>query len=162
MAELTHLNGRGEANMVDVASKNSTQRIAIAEAYVCMRAETLEKIQENSHKKGDVLATCRIAGIMAAKKCDELIPLCHGLNLSLVNIEFEMLFDEEGTRARLRILSTCKLLGQTGVEMEALTAVSISALTVYDMCKSVDKAMTIEGVRLMEKHGGKSGSYVAS
>lgn len=156
---LSHVNASGEANMVDVSNKESTKRIAIAEGFVDMKPETLKLILENQIEKGDVLSVCRVAGIMAAKKCSELIPLCHGLNLSSVNIEFQ---SEPGeTVSRLRIKSECTLNAQTGVEMEALTAVSVSALTVYDMCKAVDKGMQVNGIRLLEKHGGKSGSFYA-
>ena len=157
-SNLTHLNQRGEANMVDVGDKDRTRRTATAEAYVHMHAETLEMIQSGQHNKGDVFATCRIAGIMAAKKCSELIPLCHALNLSSVKVDFDI---PEGAQSRVRIESTCRLDAKTGVEMEALTAVSVAALTLYDMCKAVDKAMSVEGVRLLHKAGGRSGEYVA-
>ncbi|KZX81389.1 cyclic pyranopterin monophosphate synthase accessory protein [Oleiphilus sp. HI0009] len=157
--KLTHVNESGNAHMVDVSGKAITGRIAIAEAYVDMKPSTLSLILSDQIEKGDVLAVCRVAGIMAAKKCSELVPLCHGLNLSAVSIDFEP--QDVNDSARLRIVSTCKLNAQTGVEMEALTAVSVAALTVYDMCKAVDKAMQVNGVRLLEKHGGKSGSYYA-
>lgn len=157
--KLTHVNASGEAHMVDVSAKLVTGRVAIAEAYIDLFTSTLDMIEQDQIAKGDVLAVCRVAGIMAAKKCSDLIPLCHGLNLSSVSIEFEPLRGEE--YSRLRIVSTCKLNAQTGVEMEALTAVSVAALTVYDMCKAVDKGMVVNGVRLLEKHGGKSGSYYA-
>jgi cyclic pyranopterin phosphate synthase len=157
--ELTHVNSSGNAHMVDVSGKAVTGRIAVAEGFVNMKASTLDLILQDQIKKGDVLAVCRVAGIMAAKKCSELIPLCHGLNLSSVTIDFEPF--RQGDSAQLRIVSNCKLDAQTGVEMEALTAVSVAALTVYDMCKAVDKAIVISGVRLLEKHGGKSGSYIA-
>ena len=157
--ELTHVNSSGNAHMVDVSGKAVTGRIAVAEGFVNMKASTLDLILQDQIKKGDVLAVCRVAGIMAAKKCSELIPLCHGLNLSSVTIDFEP--QKLDDKAQLRIVSSCKLDAQTGVEMEALTAVSVAALTVYDMCKAVDKAIVISGVRLLEKHGGKSGSYFA-
>ncbi|KZZ79832.1 cyclic pyranopterin monophosphate synthase accessory protein, partial [Oleiphilus sp. HI0132] len=129
--------------------------------YVLMKEETLRMITEGRHKKGDVFATCRIAGIMAAKKCSELIPLCHALNLSSVSIEIEALGLEEG-EPRVRMTAQCKLDAKTGVEMEALTAVSVACLTLYDMCKAVDKGMVIDQVRLLEKKGGRSGHYLAS
>lgn len=156
---LTHINQKGDAHMVDVGSKEVTQRIAVAEGKVFMKTETLDMIIEGRHKKGDVFATCRIAGIMAAKRCSDLIPLCHSLNLSSVTIDIE---PERNTQASsyVKIMSTCKLDAKTGVEMEALTAVSIACLTLYDMCKAVDKGMEISQVRLMEKTGGRSGHYV--
>lgn len=157
--KLTHVDDAGHAYMVDVSGKSMTGRVAVAECYVDMKPTTLALILSDKVAKGDVLAVCRVAGIMAAKKCSELIPLCHGLNLSSVSIEFEPI--ERDDLARLRIAATCKLNAQTGVEMEALTAVSVAGLTVYDMCKAVDKGIQINGVRLLEKHGGKSGSYYA-
>ena len=156
--KLTHLNEQGAAHMVDVSEKEITHRVAQAEAYVSMKAETLVMITEGRHKKGDVFATCRIAGIMAAKKCSELIPLCHALNLSSVTLDLEPQVPE-GDMAKVRVLSTCKLDAKTGVEMEALTAVSVASLTLYDMCKAVDKGMMIDGIRLLEKLGGRSGHY---
>jgi len=158
-SKLTHVNEAGNAHMVDVSAKAVTGRIAIAEGYVDMKPATLDLILNDQVAKGDVLAVCRVAGIMAAKKCSDLIPLCHGLNLSSVSIDLEPM--PSADVARLRIVSTCKLDAQTGVEMEALTAVSVAGLTVYDMCKAVDKGMCLNGVRLLEKHGGKSGSYYA-
>lgn len=154
MAELTHLNDKGEAHMVDVSSKAETYRQAAAEAIITMQAATLELIVKGGHKKGDVLAVARIAGIQAAKKTWDLIPLCHPLMLSALSIEFEVL-DEQ----RIRVEANCKLSGQTGVEMEALTAASIAALTIYDMCKAVDREMSIDGLRVLEKSGGKSGEW---
>jgi len=159
MSQLTHLDAKGHAHMVDVGQKDDSERQATAEAYIKMTPETLKLIVEGGHKKGDVFAVSRIAGIQAAKKCSDLIPLCHGLNLSSVSIDLEPM--PSADVARLRIVSTCKLDAQTGVEMEALTAVSVAGLTVYDMCKAVDKGMCLNGVRLLEKHGGKSGSYYA-
>jgi len=156
--KLTHLNEQGAAHMVDVSEKEITHRVAQAEAYVSMKTETLVMITEGRHKKGDVFATCRIAGIMAAKKCSELIPLCHALNLSSVTLDLEP-HVQEGEMAKVRVLSTCKLDAKTGVEMEALTAVSVASLTLYDMCKAVDKGMVIDGIRLLEKLGGRSGHY---
>lgn len=160
--KLTHLNEQGAAHMVDVGDKEVTHRSARAEGYVVMKLETLLMITEGRHKKGDVFATCRIAGIMAAKKCSELIPLCHALNLSAVTVELEALGLDEESQARVRVTSTCKLDAKTGVEMEALTAVSVACLTLYDMCKAVDKGMTIEQIRLLEKLGGRSGHYLAT
>lgn len=159
---LTHLNENGAAHMVDVGDKAITHRSASAEGYVVMQAETLLMITEGRHKKGDVFATCRIAGIMAAKKCSELIPLCHALNLSSVTLELEAVNDVTAGISKVRVTSTCKLDAKTGVEMEALTAVSIACLTLYDMCKAVDKGMVIEQVRLLEKLGGRSGHYKLS
>ncbi|ACO77355.1 molybdenum cofactor biosynthesis protein C [Azotobacter vinelandii CA] len=153
---LTHLDSRGHAHMVDVTDKASTAREAEAEAWVRMRPETLELIQKGGHPKGDVFAVARIAGIMAAKKTHELIPLCHPLLLTGIKVELSA----EG-EDRVRIVARCKLAGQTGVEMEALTAASVAALTLYDMCKAVDRGLLIEQVRLLEKKGGKSGHYQA-
>jgi cyclic pyranopterin phosphate synthase len=127
-----------------------------------MQSETLAMIVEGRHRKGDVFATCRIAGIMAAKKCDELIPLCHRLNLSSVRVDLTPLPEVTAGRVRVRLQATCKLSGQTGVEMEALTAVSVAGLTLYDMCKAVDKGMTIDSVRLLHKAGGRSGEWNAA
>jgi cyclic pyranopterin phosphate synthase len=156
MSQLTHLDAEGRARMVDVTDKAVTHRIAIAEGFIAMQPQTLQLIIEGGHKKGDVLAVARVAGIQAAKKCSELIPLCHPLMLSSVAVEFE--FDSVNRRVIVR--ATCKLTGQTGVEMEALTAASVAALTIYDMCKAVDKTMEIGGVRIVEKRGGKSGDYL--
>lgn len=153
----THLDEQGRARMVDITAKPVSARSATAEAQVVMRAETLRLIVEGGHKKGDVLAVARIAGIQAAKKCADLIPLCHPLLLSSVQVDCEP--DIENHRVVIR--ATCKLAGQTGVEMEALTAASVAALTVYDMCKAVDRDMEIRSVRLLEKRGGKSGDYRA-
>lgn len=157
MNQLTHINASGEANMVDVSAKVETVREARAEAFVKMAPATLELIMSGSHHKGDVFATARIAGIQAAKKTWDLIPLCHPLLLSKVEVHLQALVDE----SRVRIESICKLAGKTGVEMEALTAASVAALTIYDMCKAVQKDMVIEQVRLLEKTGGKSGTFKA-
>ncbi|WP_390590912.1 cyclic pyranopterin monophosphate synthase MoaC [Simiduia litorea] len=157
MSQLTHLDDQGHAHMVDVGTKANSQREARAEAYITMAAATLALITEGGHKKGDVLAVARIAGIQAAKKCADLIPLCHPLLLTHIKVELT----PEPLHNRVRIESCCRLNGQTGVEMEALTAASVAALTVYDMCKAVDKNMVIEGTRVLEKSGGKSGHYVA-
>ncbi|MFP5430332.1 MAG: cyclic pyranopterin monophosphate synthase MoaC [Gammaproteobacteria bacterium] len=151
---LTHLDAKGNATMVDVTEKSMTTREAVAEARVRMLPQTLKMIQEGGHPKGDVFAVARIAGIMAAKKTHELIPLCHPLLLTSVKVELTAEGDDV-----VHVEARCKLAGQTGVEMEALTAASIAALTIYDMCKAVDKGMTIEAVRLLEKTGGKSGHY---
>lgn len=152
---LTHLDQQGRANMVDVTDKAISQREASAEAIVRMQPATLTMIAEGGHPKGDVFAVARIAGIQAAKRTHELIPLCHPLLLSSVQVHLTALAPD-----CVRIESRCKLAGQTGVEMEALTAASIAALTIYDMCKAVDKAMRIEQVQLLEKIGGKSGHYL--
>lgn len=156
MSKLTHINANGEAQMVDVSDKNNTTREAKAGARVVMQAETLELIVSGSHKKGDVLAVARIAGIQAAKKCSDLIPLCHPLMLSKVSVELT----PNNEKCCIDIIATAKLNGKTGVEMEALTAASIAALTVYDMCKAVDRFMRIENIQLIEKKGGKSGHWV--
>jgi cyclic pyranopterin phosphate synthase len=153
---LTHLDSQGHANMVDVSEKALTVREAVAEALVRMRPQTLQMIAQGDHPKGDVFAVARIAGIQAAKKTSDLIPLCHPLMLTSVKVELT----PEGVDA-VRITARCKLTGQTGVEMEALTAASVAALTIYDMCKAVDRGMVIESVRLLEKVGGKSGHFVA-
>nr|WP_302474943.1 cyclic pyranopterin monophosphate synthase MoaC [Pseudomonas putida] len=153
-AVLTHLDSQGRANMVDVTEKAVTEREATAEARVRMLPQTLQMIVDGEDPKGDVFAVARIAGIQAAKKTSDLIPLCHPLMLTSVKVELSA----EGADA-VRIVARCKLAGQTGVEMEALTAASVAALTIYDMCKAVDKGMVIEQVRLLEKVGGKSGHY---
>ena len=155
MSKLTHINENGNAQMVDVSDKNNTAREAKAGAVVLMKAETLELIVSGSHKKGDVLAVARVAGIQAAKKCWELIPLCHPLMLSKVSIELT----PNQEKSCIEIIATAKLNGKTGVEMEALTAASIAALTIYDMCKAVDRFMRIDNVQLLEKKGGKSGHW---
>ena len=155
MSKLTHINENGDAQMVDVSDKNNTAREAKAGAVVLMKAETLVLIVSGSHKKGDVLAVARVAGIQAAKKCWELIPLCHPLMLSKVSIELT----PNQEKSCIEIIATAKLNGKTGVEMEALTAASIAALTIYDMCKAVDRFMRIDNVQLLEKKGGKSGHW---
>ncbi len=151
----THLDEKGHASMVDVTEKAVTQREAIAEAYIEMQTDTLQLILSGGHKKGDVLAVARIAGIQAAKKTSDLIPLCHPLMLTKVGVELT----PEPEYNRIRIEAICKLAGQTGVEMEALTAASVAALTLYDMCKAVDKTMVISGTKVLEKKGGKSGHW---
>ena len=156
MSKLTHINSNGEAQMVDVSEKNITAREAKAGAKVLMKPETLDLIVSGSHKKGDVLSVARVAGIQAAKKCSELIPLCHPLMLTKVSVELT----PNTKDSTIEIVAVAKLNGKTGVEMEALTAASIAALTVYDMCKAVDRFMTIDNVQLLEKKGGKSGHWV--
>ena len=156
MSKLTHINANGEAQMVDVSDKNETAREAKACARVVMKAETLDLIVSGSHQKGDVLAVARVAGIQAAKKCSDLIPLCHPLMLSKVSVELTPNIQNNC----IDIIATTKLTGKTGVEMEALTAASIAALTVYDMCKAVDRFMLIDNVQLLEKKGGKSGHWI--
>ena len=153
--KLNHFNARGEAHMVDVGDKNVTHRQAVAQGKISMQAETLQRILEGNSKKGDVLAVARIAGIMAAKKTAELVPLCHSLALSHVDIELEV------DQANVAVIckATVETTGVTGVEMEALTAVQISLLTVYDMCKAMDRGMTIDSVQLLSKSGGKSGNW---
>ncbi|WP_076541376.1 cyclic pyranopterin monophosphate synthase MoaC [Shewanella sp. UCD-KL21] len=153
----THINADGNAHMVDVTEKNITEREARAEAFIDMASSTLEMIMSGSHHKGDVFATARIAGIQAAKKTSDLIPLCHPLMLTKVEVDLEA----QPELNRVRITSLCKLSGKTGVEMEALTAASVAALTIYDMCKAVQKDMIISQVRLLEKRGGKSGHFQA-
>lgn len=154
--ELTHFDEAGKARMVDVTDKTETHRQAIAEGRIVMKAETLARIKQGGMGKGDVLGVAQVAGIMGAKKTWELIPMCHPLLLTGVNLELTA--SEESSS--IDIIATVKTTGKTGVEMEALTAVSIAALTVYDMCKAIDKDMTIEYVRLTAKSGGKSGEYV--
>ncbi|MDW6003483.1 cyclic pyranopterin monophosphate synthase MoaC [Vibrio mangrovi] len=155
MTQLTHINAAGEANMVDVSGKSDSVREARAEAIVHMAEETLQLILSGQHHKGDVFATARIAGIQAAKRTWELIPLCHPLLLSKVEVHLEAIEAD----SCVRIESLCRLTGKTGVEMEALTAASVAALTVYDMCKAVQKDIVIGPVRLLEKSGGKSGHF---
>ncbi len=155
MSGLTHLDESGAVHMVDVSDKAITTRIAVAEGCVIMQPATLKLIMDGALKKGDVLSVARIAGIMAAKKTHELIPLCHPLLITKIVVEIEPDVDLGG----VRVCATIKIAGQTGVEMEALTAVSVACLTIYDMAKAVDKDMRIEGIRVLEKTGGKSGDY---
>ena len=155
--KLTHFDDTGNARMVDVGAKDVTERVAVARASVIMQAATLKLIATKKAAKGDVLAVAQLAGIMAAKKTPELIPLCHPLALSSVDVQLSI----DPKRRAVDIEATCKLKGRTGVEMEALTAASVAALTVYDMCKSVDRGMVISDVRLLHKSGGKSGTYEA-
>ena len=154
---LTHFDAQGQAHMVDVAAKASTHRIAVAEGRITMLPDTLALIQGGTAKKGDVLGIARLAGIMAAKKTSDLIPLCHPIALTRVAVDFDI---EPATHS-VRCTATAECTGQTGVEMEALTAASVALLTIYDMCKAVDRGMVMGGVRLMEKSGGKSGRFVA-
>ena len=154
---LSHLDSQGKASMVDITEKGISDREAKAQAVVVMQPETLDLVVAGNMKKGDVLSTARIAGIQAAKKCSDLIPLCHPLALTSIQLEFDI--DKAGSC--IRITSTCRLNGRTGVEMEALTAASVAALTIYDMCKAVEKGITINDIKLLSKSGGKSGDYNA-
>ena len=156
MNKLTHFDDDGKAVMVDITEKNVTERTAVATGEIVMNKETLEAVKRGNIKKGDVLGVARIAAIMAAKQTQSLIPMCH--NILLTNAKIEFSFDDEGTK--ILIKSTVKTTGKTGVEMEALTMVSIAGLTIYDMCKSMDKSMVIGEIRLVEKHGGKSGDWI--
>ena len=157
MSELSHIDKQGNARMVDVSDKPETVREARAEAFVKMSAETLSLIKSGGHKKGDVLTVARIAGIQAAKRCGDLIPMCHPLMLTGIEVDLSL----DTANNSVHILTTCRLKGATGVEMEALTAASVAALTIYDMCKAVDRGMTIEGIRLLHKSGGRSGEWNA-
>ena len=154
--QLTHLDDQGNAKMVDVGDKDVTSREAIARGYISMQPETLRLIKEGLMKKGDVLTIAQLAGIMGAKKTSELIPLCHPLPLDKVEVELEL----DDTECRIDVTATARTTARTGVEMEALTAVTVAALTLYDMCKSVDRGMRIEAVRLVEKRGGRSGEII--
>jgi cyclic pyranopterin monophosphate synthase len=162
MSSLTHFDAQGQAHMVDVGGKPASHRIATATGRIEMQSATLALIESGSAKKGDVLGVARIAGIQAAKKTSDLIPLCHPLALTRVAIEFRVERPGAAEQPAVACTATVETRGSTGVEMEALTAVQVALLTVYDMCKAVDRGMTITGVRLLEKHGGKSGSYVAA
>ena len=157
MSKLSHLDDKGQARMVDVSEKDVTSRSAVAEGFVTMKPETLALIESGEAKKGDVLATARVAGIMAAKKTHDLIPLCHPLAITKASVEFMPSQSPVGIYVKAEV----KVAGQTGVEMEALTAVSVACLTIYDMLKAVDKGMTITSVRLLEKSGGRSGTFKA-
>ena len=154
MGELTHFNSAGQAHMVDVAAKQDSHRIAVAAGRIVMRPETLQKIREGSAAKGDVLGIARVAAIQGAKRTSDLIPLCHPISLSSVNVDFELL---EGNA--VECTARAETIGRTGVEMEALTAVSVGCLTIYDMVKAADRGIRIEGIRLIEKKGGKSGHF---
>jgi cyclic pyranopterin phosphate synthase len=161
-SKLTHLDDAGRAAMVDVGAKDVTARRAMAEGFVLLLPETLRAIAEERVPKGEVLAVARVAGIMAAKRTGELIPLCHPLPVESVTVDFDLPgFEPDAgeTRVRLRVKAVATISAKTGVEMEALTAVSVAALTIYDMCKAIDKGIVIDGVRLLEKSGGKSGNY---
>lgn len=155
--KLSHIDDTGAARMVDVSAKDETARVAVAEGYVVMQPETLALIQEGGIPKGDVIAVARVAGIMGAKRTSELVPMCHPLPITGVTVDLA-----PASADRLRIEARVKTTGKTGVEMEALTAVNVAALTVYDMCKAVEKGMRIDGIRLLEKEGGKSGHYRAA
>jgi cyclic pyranopterin phosphate synthase len=161
MTTLTHFDAQGQAHMVDVAAKAHTHRVATAEGRIEMLAATLALIESGNAKKGDVLGIARIAGIQAAKKTSDLIPLCHPLAITRVALAFSLSTPGE-VPAAVTCTATVETVGPTGVEMEALTAVQVALLTIYDMCKAVDRGMTMTGVRVLEKHGGKSGSFVAS
>lgn len=161
MSSLTHFDSQGQAHMVDVAAKANTHRIGVAGGRIEMLPATLAIIEAGTAKKGDVLGIARVAGIMAAKRTSDLIPLCHPLALTRVAIEFETGLDHATNMGHVSCTATVETVGPTCVEMEALTAVQIALLTVYDMCKAVDRSMTITAVKLIEKHGGKSGSFVA-
>jgi len=156
-SSLTHFDAQGQAHMVDVGAKASTERVAVATGRIRMQPATLALIEQGTAKKGDVLGVARLAGIMGAKKTSELIPLCHPIALTRVAVDFEVVADS----AEVRCTATAQTVGPTGVEMEALTAVQVALLTIYDMCKAVDRGMVISDVKLLEKHGGKSGSWVA-
>jgi len=156
MKKLTHIDNKGRPKMVDVSSKPLTKRIAIARGSVSMKKETFELIKKGKVAKGDVLNVAKVAGIMAAKKTPEIIPLCHPLNITSVDIDFKL----DRKKRRIDIESRVKITGQTGVEMEALTAIAAAALTIYDMCKAVDKEMIISDIMLIEKRGGKSGKFI--
>jgi cyclic pyranopterin phosphate synthase len=158
VSKLSHLDAEGRASMVDVSDKPETERIAVASGTITMQAETLALIRDGGIKKGEVLSVARLAGIMGAKRTPDLIPLCHPLALTAIKVELALVPEKNA----VEITATCKLTGRTGVEMEALTAVSVAALTVYDMCKAVDRTMTIGEIRLVHKAGGQSGSFGAA
>ncbi len=155
MKKFTHLDNKGNAKMVDVTEKPLTMREAVAKGSVYMKPETIKLIEDKKIPKGDVFGVSRVAGIMAAKKTSELIPMCHPLNITSINIDFDL----DRNKNKVDIKAHLKILGQTGVEMEALTAVTVAALTIYDMCKAVDKGIIISDIMLLEKRGGKSGTY---
>ncbi|MGB8276162.1 MAG: cyclic pyranopterin monophosphate synthase MoaC [Alphaproteobacteria bacterium] len=158
MAKLTHIDDKGQARMVDVSAKDVTERVATAKGSVIMKPETLRMIEEGRAKKGDVLSVARLAAIMGAKRTSDLIPLCHPLVLDAIDVDLAL----DPARNAVDITATCRVRGRTGVEMEALTAVAVAALTVYDMCKAVDRTMTLTDIRLMKKAGGKSGTFEAT
>lgn len=159
--QLTHIDEKGDVRMVDVSEKADTQRVAVAEGFISMHEETLEMIAGGTAKKGDVLACARVAGVMAAKQTSSLIPMCHPLNITKAKVECAPVFagEREDGRVGIHVTTTCCVTGKTGIEMEALTAASIACLTVYDMCKAVDRGMEIMDVRLLRKEGGKSGLW---
>lgn len=158
MSGLTHFNDAGQAHMVNIVAKDITHRIGVAEGFISMSPETFELVKQGNTKKGDVIGIARVASIMASKKTSELIPLCHPIALTRVSVDFELL----ETTHQIRCIATCETHGRTGVEMEALTAVQVGLLTIYDMLKAVDRGMKMDGIRLLEKHGGKSGDWVAN
>ncbi len=158
--ELTHIDKSGKAKMVDISDKSDTHRVAIAEGMIFMKKETLKKIESSEIAKGNVISVAKIAGIMSAKRTYELIPLCHNILLNKVDVNLESFIEDD--EAGIRIVAEVSCTGKTGAEMEALTAVSISALTIYDMCKAIDKGMRISNIRLLEKRGGKSGTWKAN
>ncbi len=162
MNELTHIDEKGEVRMVDVSAKPDTERIAVAEGFIAMRRETLDLIVEGKAAKGDVLACARVAGVMAAKKTSELIPMCHPLNITKAKVDCAPVFEgeREDGRVGIHVITTCGVTGKTGIEMEALMAASVACLTVYDMCKAVDRGMEITDVRLLKKDGGKTGLWL--
>jgi cyclic pyranopterin phosphate synthase len=155
MSKLSHIDKHGNATMVDVSQKAATSRVAVAQGSISMKADTLKLVLEGGNKKGDVFAVSRIAGIQAAKNCSQLIPLCHPLMLTNIKIEFDVDHD----KCQIIIRGSCQVSGPTGVEMEALTAVSVAALTIYDMCKAADKGMVLQSIYLLEKEGGQSGRF---
>ena len=161
MSSLTHFDAQGQAHMVDVGGKAATHRVAVAEGRITMKPETLAIVQNGTAKKGDVLGIARIAGIQAAKKTSDLIPLCHPLALTRVALDFAPASAHHPGATGIACTATVETVGPTGVEMEALTAVQVALLTIYDMCKAADRGMSIHDVRVLQKHGGKSGSYVA-
>ena len=161
MSELTHIDENGDVRMVDVSQKADTERVAVAEGFISMKPETLALIVEGKAAKGDVLACARVAGVMAAKKTSELIPMCHPLNITKAKVECAPVHEgeREDGRVGIHVTTTCGVTGKTGIEMEALTAVSAAALTIYDMCKAVQRDMEIDGIHLCRKSGGRSGDY---
>ena len=160
--QLTHIDEKGDVRMVDVSAKAETQRIAVAEGFIAMHQETLDLITSGQAAKGDVLACARVAGIMASKRTSDLIPMCHPLNITQAKVECEPVFagQREDGRVGIHVTTTCGVTGKTGIEMEALTAASVACLTVYDMCKAVDRGMEIMDVRLLKKDGGKTGLWL--
>ena len=162
MEKLTHIDEKGQVRMVDVGQKDDTKRIAVAEGFISMNPETLAAIVDGTAPKGDVLACARVAGVMAAKQTSSLIPMCHPLNITKAKVECEPVFagQREDGRVGIHVTTTCGVTGKTGIEMEALTAASVACLTVYDMCKAVDRGMEIMDVRLLKKDGGKTGLWL--